>query len=210
MDAFQPRNLKRAQHQRLDLDVAFQSGMTVELCANLQRLAGAQQSERLRVQHRAAITQAGDALAVEQVRIDTRHLRRDVGAQTQQPSRQLIHQLEGPQVEIVAGARKQRIEILEHGRYNQLVAVREEQVEDAAAQPFHPRRFRGQDVLDVFRKQPLVHDRLQANYRGPGPLAVAGRFPMRPCRATSSGKAAAGRPASRTGRQTGSGRPTFR
>jgi hypothetical protein len=50
------------------------------------------------VQHRAAVAQAGDAAAVEQVGVDARHLRRGVGAQAQGAARELVDQLEGLQV----------------------------------------------------------------------------------------------------------------
>ena len=88
------------------------------------------------VQNAARVAQARDARAVEQVRVDARHLRGDVRAHPQQPARQLIDQLEGLQVQIVAGAGEQRLQILEQRRHHQLVAVRLEQIEHAPAQRF--------------------------------------------------------------------------
>ena len=87
-----------------------------------------------RVQHAARVAQARDACAVQQVRVDARHLRRDVGAHAQHAPGQLVHQLEGLQVEVVAGAGQQRLQVLEQRRHHQLVAVRVEQIEDAPAQ----------------------------------------------------------------------------
>ena len=46
------------------------------------------------MQHRPAIAQACHALAVEQMSIDARDLRRRVGAQAQEPPRQRIDDLE--------------------------------------------------------------------------------------------------------------------
>ena len=145
------RRLQRTQHQHLDLDVAFQAGMAVNLRTDLHRLAGAQQARGLRVQHRARVTQPRDALAIEQMRIDARHLRRNVCAQAQHPAGQLVHQLEGLQVEVVSGPGQQGLEVLQHGRYDQLVAVGKEQVEDATAQALDSRRLAGQEIFDVFR-----------------------------------------------------------
>ena len=74
-----PQQCKRLQHQPLHFQVAFQPGVTVKLGADLQRLAGAHQSCRLGVQHTAHIAQPRHALAVEQVCVDARHLRRNIG-----------------------------------------------------------------------------------------------------------------------------------
>jgi hypothetical protein len=38
------------------------------------------------------------------MRIDTRHLRRDISTHAQHTAGQLIHQLEGAQIEIMSGA----------------------------------------------------------------------------------------------------------
>jgi hypothetical protein len=62
------------------------------------------QTARARVQHVAGVAEARDALAVQQVRVDARDLRRDVGAQAQRAARQLIDQLEGAQPQVGAAA----------------------------------------------------------------------------------------------------------
>jgi preprotein translocase subunit SecF len=66
-----------------DLEIGFQTGMAEDLGTELQRFACGQQARRPGVQHRPAVTQAGDTLAIEQVGVNTRHLRRAVGAHTQ-------------------------------------------------------------------------------------------------------------------------------
>jgi len=107
MDAIHACGLQCAQHQRLDLDVALQSGVTIDLGTDLHRLAGAQQPRRLGMQHRARVTQSGDTLTVEQMCIDAGYLRRHVRAQPEQPPGQLVHQLEGSQIQVMSRAGQQ-------------------------------------------------------------------------------------------------------
>ncbi len=54
-----------------------------------------------------AVTQAGHTLMVEQVGIDARSLRRDVGTHPHGPPGQLVNQLEGPQLQFLAGPGEQ-------------------------------------------------------------------------------------------------------
>ena len=74
------RQAQCIKHEALHLEIAFQAAMAIQFRANLQRLAGAHQAGWLGVQHAARIAQAGDALAVEQVRIYARHLGSRIGA----------------------------------------------------------------------------------------------------------------------------------
>src|SRR5687768_12432334 len=62
------------------------------------------------------------------------------------------------------GAGEQRVGVLEKRRHDELVARAEEKVEDRAAQLLDAHGLRGQDVLDVFRKQPLHGDRTTRIY----------------------------------------------
>ncbi len=62
---------------------------------DLQRLARMHHAGRQGVQNAARVAQACDPRTVQQMRVDARHLRRDVRAHTQQAPRQLIDQLEG-------------------------------------------------------------------------------------------------------------------
>jgi hypothetical protein len=54
----------------------------------------------------------------EEVRSGARNLWRNVCAQAQQSSGQLVDQLEGLQVEIVSGAGQQRLDIFQHRRHD--------------------------------------------------------------------------------------------
>ena len=128
--------------------------MAVDLGAELQRLARRMRAGRPRVQHRAAVAQARDALAVEQVRVDARHLRRGVGAHAERAAAELVDQLEGLQVEFAAGARQQRLQVLEQRRHHQLAAVAARHVEQAAAQFLDAPGLGGQHIGDVLGQQP--------------------------------------------------------
>jgi hypothetical protein len=151
-------DLERAAEQPLDLEVGLGAGVPVDLGADLDRLARRLRPSRARVQDAAAVAQARDACAVEQVRVDARHLRRDVGAHAHHPAGELVHQLESAQIQVVPGAGEQRVHVFEQRRHHQLVAPGREQVQDRAAQRLDARGFRGQDVLDVLGQQP-AHER---------------------------------------------------
>ena len=149
--------LQAVERQALHLDVGFEPGVAVDLGAELQRLARRMRAVGPGVQHRAAVAQARHARAVEQVRVDARDLRRGVGAQAHAAAGQLVDQLEGLQVERVAGAGQQRLEVLEQRRHHQLVAVATGGVEQPAAQLFDVPRLGRQDIGDVLRQDPGGH-----------------------------------------------------
>ena len=65
---------QRGQRQFLDLGIGFKAGMTIDLGADLQWLAGGMQPGRARMKYAAGIAQAGDGPAVEQVGVDPRDL----------------------------------------------------------------------------------------------------------------------------------------
>ena len=81
------RQRQRLHHEALDLDVAFDPGVPVELGADLQRLARAVHATGQRLQHAAGVAQARHARAVKQMGVDARHLRSDVGAHAQHAAR---------------------------------------------------------------------------------------------------------------------------
>ena len=91
------------------------------------------------------------------MRVDPRDLRRNVGAQAHHASRELVHQREGLQVEIVAGAGEQRLDVFQQRRHDQLVTVGAEQIEEVAPQPLDARGFERENVLDVFGQYPGTH-----------------------------------------------------
>jgi hypothetical protein len=101
------------------------------------------------VQHAAGVAQARDTRAVEQVSVDTRNLRCDVGSQTEGAPRKLVYELECLKVEIVAGSSEERVHILEQRRHHELVAVKREEIKHLAAQALDSRSFRRENVLDV-------------------------------------------------------------
>ena len=84
------------------------------------------------------------------MRINARHLGRYVRAHAHGTARQLVNQLEGLQIEIVAGAGQQRIDIFQHRRQHQLVAVTLKQVEHAPPQRLNAACGNRQNVLDIF------------------------------------------------------------
>lgn len=80
-----------------------------QLGAELERFATGQESGWLGPQHRAGITQAGRTFMIDQVGIDTRGLRRHVGAHAKHTAGQAIDHLEGFQIKITRRAGEQRI-----------------------------------------------------------------------------------------------------
>ena len=128
--------------------------MAVDFNAELQRLTRRMQSIGPRVQHRAAIAKARDARTVEQMGVDAGHLRRRISTQAEAAAGQLIDQLEGLQVERMAGAREQRFEVFEQRRHDQFAAVGAGHVEQFAPKFFDAARLRGQDIGNVLWQQP--------------------------------------------------------
>ena len=131
--------------------------MAIQFRADLQGFAAHRQPCRQRVQDRAAIAQAAHAIAIEQVRIDARHLGRNVCAQAHGAPAKLVDQLEGTQLHVVAASGKQRVHVLEQRRQGQLITVQPKAVQQGAAQCFDAPRFGRQHVGDVFRQRPVGH-----------------------------------------------------
>ena len=146
------------RHQADDFEVGFDAGITIQFGPQLDLLAAGRNVGRQGMQGAAAITQARDTLMVEQMRVDTGRLRRHVGADAHGPPRQLIDQLEGAQVQVLAGAGQQGIKVFEHRRHDVLEAAHAEMIEQIAPQGFDARRFGRQGIGNVFRKQP-VHEK---------------------------------------------------
>jgi hypothetical protein len=71
-------------------------------------------------------------LAVKQVGINARHLRRAVGAHAQSAPGELVHELEGLQVQSLVAAAQQRLQVLHKRRHYQLVAVASGHIEQPA------------------------------------------------------------------------------
>src|SRR5471032_1535011 len=110
--------------------------MAVDFRADLDLLTRSVQTARTRMQHIARVTKTRHTLPIQQMRVDTRDLRRNVGTQAERAAGQLIDEFERAQVQVAATAGKQRLEILEHGRHDEFVAVRTKTVEQPTAQFF--------------------------------------------------------------------------
>ena len=109
------------------------------------------------MQHAVAVAQPGDAAVVEQVRVDPRRLRRDVGPDAHGTAGKLVGDLERAQLEILPGAGQQGLEIFQHRRHDELETVTAKMIEYAAAQALDALGLGRQCVGDVFGQQP-VHE----------------------------------------------------
>ena len=85
--------------------------MAVEFGADLQRLARGIEASRQRVQHAAAVAQPGNTLAVEQMSVDARHLRGDVGTHAHAATGYLIDQ------QLTGGTRNFRFYLVTRGTW---------------------------------------------------------------------------------------------
>ena len=156
-DVLNTRQTQHVQHQLLNFEIGFEPCMAVYFCTNLNLFARRMQAARPRVQHAAGIAKPRHALAVEQVSVDARHLRRGVGSQPERTPRQLIDELERAQVQVAPTTGQQRLEILEHRRHHHLVAVRTKTIEQRTSKFFNLACFGRQHVGDIFGKQPGRH-----------------------------------------------------
>jgi len=100
LQCFHATHRQPLKHQHQNLKVGLDSGLTIQLGTDLDRFTRAMKAIRLGVQHAAGVTQPIHRIGRQQVRIDARHLRRDVGAHAHQPPGQLVNQLEGLEVEV--------------------------------------------------------------------------------------------------------------
>ena len=111
------------------------------------------------MQHRAAIAQARDGLAIEQVGVDARHLLRGIGTQAQGTARELIDQLEGLQIQRLARAGEQRFKMLQQRRHDQFIAIATCGIEQPATQFFDVPGLGRQNIGNVIRQDPGRHGR---------------------------------------------------
>ncbi len=157
MAARDAHRAQRGQEQRDRLLVAGDAGFAEELGADLHDLARRARARRQRVQHAARIAEPRDARFVEHVRVDARHLRRDVGAHAQHAAGHRVDDLERLQLQVAAGAGGQRVQVLDERRLHQPIAAREEVIEQRATQLLDAQGLVGQQVLDVLGQQPVTH-----------------------------------------------------
>ena len=128
--------------------------MAVDLGTELQRLTRRMQPRRAGVQYRPAVAKARHTVAIEQMRVDARNLRRGVGPNAEGSPTELIDELEGLQPQLVAGSRQKRFQVFQQRRHHQLAAIATRHVEEAPSKLFDVPRLSGQDVGDVLWQQP--------------------------------------------------------
>ncbi|MNF62659.1 hypothetical protein D3C84_443430 [compost metagenome] len=165
--------LEHFQHQADDFHVTRRTGITVELGTQLDRAARGRQRARLGMQHAAGIAQAIRTFAAQGVGIDARHLRRDVGAESHQVARQRVGHLEGTQIEVLACASQQRLEIFNVRSDHEVVAPTLEQVQHLAASCLDACRLGRQYFFDTIWQQPAIYRCHYANPLSAGRQAIS-------------------------------------
>ena len=110
------------------------------------------------MQNIGSVAKTGDSSPVEQMRVDPGNLRCDVCTNTHGPTRKLINQLESLQIEIMTATGQQGLDVLDHRRHDQLIAVGAIEIEQAPAQHFDATRLAGQNVGNAFGQQPARHE----------------------------------------------------
>ena len=111
------------------------------------------------MQHGPEIAQPGRRLAAQMMGIHACDLGRHVGAHAKQTPGELIGELEGLEIQILPGAGQERIQIIDEGRNDQLIAPARVEIQQFAAQTLDDPRLGRQDFLDAGGEQPafLVH-----------------------------------------------------
>ena len=99
-DAVKTRRLQRGQHQMDDLDIRRNAVIPIQLRTQLYRRTGSLRSLRTGMQNRPRVAQACHGLLGQTVRVDARHLRRNVCAHAQRATAQLVSKFKGEQVEV--------------------------------------------------------------------------------------------------------------
>jgi hypothetical protein len=114
--------------------IALDARFAEQLRADLEHFARRAWHGGRRPQDAARITKTGGCGLVQDVRIDARDLRRDVGANAEQAAGHRIDDLERLQLEVAAAAGQQGIEMLDERRLHEAIATGREVVEQRAAQ----------------------------------------------------------------------------
>ena len=131
--------------------------MSVDFCPVLQGLARRMGAVGAGMQHRAAIAQPRNAGPVQKVGIDTSDLGCAVRSQPQHATRQLVHQLERLEIKCLAGAGQQGLQMLQHGRHYELVAVASRHVQQISTDFFDVARLGRQYIGNVIGQDPGGH-----------------------------------------------------
>ena len=179
-------SLQRLQHQADDLAVALAARVAVQLRPDLDRAAGARDPLGQGMQNRPDVAQARGTLPAQTVGVDARDLGGHVRPDPHHPARQLVDQLEGVKIEVLAGARQQRLQVFDERGGDDLVAPSGEQVEQRAPRPLEPRRLRRHELPHALGKQPALSAGLHRTVHGKG--AGRGEEERRKARAGVSGR----------------------
>jgi hypothetical protein len=111
----------------------------------------------LRLNDGTAVAQAGGALAIKEMGVNARDLRRRIGAQAKLPPTTLVYELKGAQIHGLTCAREKGLKVLQHGRHDQLVSKGTRAVEEHASQLFNLSCLIGQNIGEVVGKNPSGH-----------------------------------------------------
>ena len=89
--------------------------------------------------------------------IDAGDLWRGVSTHAQHASRQLVHQLEGLQIQRFTGAGQQGLQMLQQRWNDQFIAVAAGRIQQAATKLFDVSGLGRQDIGNVIRQDPSGH-----------------------------------------------------
>ena len=151
-------SIQAIECQLQNFEVGLGARMAVNFGTQLQGLACGVGPGWTRVQHRPAIAKTRQRCAAQQMGINARHLRRGVSTQTQGATRQLVHQLEGLQIQGLARAGQQGLQMLQQRRHDQLVAIATGGIQHFAAEFFDVASLGGQDIGNMIREDPSRHE----------------------------------------------------
>ena len=151
--------LERLEHQADDLAVAFPAGVAVELRPDLHRAAPARDTFGQGVQDRPHVAQPRRTVAARAAGVDAGDLGSHVRADPHHAARELIDQLEGMELEILAGPGQQRLQVLDEGWGDDLVAPATEQVEERTPCELQAQRLGRHELVHAFREQPAFRMR---------------------------------------------------
>ena len=149
------------EHQVNQFDIRPDVGETIHLRPRLQRFAHIEQTFRPRVQHRTCVAQTVNPLiGGQKMRIDTRHLRRNVGTDAQLPTAQLIDHQNSFQRQTRVNVRQQGMAVFHQRRLYQLVTVHSEQSQQLLSRAFQLSGVGRQHIGNMFGKLPRLHGNL--------------------------------------------------
>jgi hypothetical protein len=128
--------------------------VSVNFGTELQRFPRGVQARRACVQHRPAVTQACNALPIQQVGIDSGNLGGGVSTHTHGVPAELINKLEGLELERLTSSRQQRVEVFKQRGHDKLETIAARHVQQAPAKFFDVPCLRWKHIGDVLRQQP--------------------------------------------------------